>query len=95
MVKRTFLFVVLCAAIWAGSTYYSSAIQPDVSTQLSVAAVNGGNSDAANLRLAQAANNQIALVTLGFSALAFFVCYGTYIKQGFKKLVNKEKTNNA
>jgi hypothetical protein len=95
MVKRTILFVVLCTVIWIGSTFYYSAAQPEISTQLTVAAVNGGNTEAANLRVAQQVNNQVAIVTLGLSSVAFIVCYGTYIKRGIGQLVKAKENSNA
>jgi hypothetical protein len=91
MFLRTVLFAIVCSVIWVGQTVYDSSIQPEVSSSLTVKSVNGGDSDAANLRMAHHVNNQIPTVAWLLTAGAFVVCYGGPIKRGI--VAAKENVN--
>lgn len=93
MIKRTVIFIVLLVAIWTAETVYYSAVQPQVSTQLSVDALNGGNAEANNLRVAQQVHNEVPLVAGGLTLGAGLLCYGSYIKRGIA--ASKKEITNA
>ena len=82
---RTLFFVVLLTVIWAGNRFYYTAVQPDVTTELAVKAVNGDSNDAAAVRINHSVNNDVTLLSCGLTLLAFAVCYGGPIKNSITK----------
>ncbi|MDB5327935.1 MAG: Band 7 protein, partial [Phycisphaerales bacterium] len=76
MSKRIVLFCFLCVpalVLYAGWQY---AVQPDVGAKLSVAAVNGGNQAATELRAYTAASAGPEIALAAYIIIAFSLCLG-------------------
>lgn len=80
---RTAIFIVLCALIWTGRTILDNRVQPQVSTQLAVRALNGTNEDQTNLLNSKKIFDWTDLASGGLTLLAAGLCFGSLIRPAF------------
>jgi hypothetical protein len=73
-----FIFLTLCTAIWIGDGFYDNRLQPEKSSHMAIAAVNGGNAEASNLRESNQITNWIDIASWSATLLAAAVCFGSF-----------------
>jgi hypothetical protein len=88
MLPRIVLFALLTAAVWTADAWFHARVQPQQSASLAVAAVNGGDQDAANLRLHEAVNDEFVVVPWALTVALFVLCFGSAIVCGARKVVH-------
>ena len=81
MWMRSTIFIILCSAIWTGESVLDHRVEPGVSTQLSIRALNGTNEDQANLLNSKTAFDWIPIASAGLSLLAAAVCFSPYVSR--------------
>lgn len=89
MIFRIFTFIALSAAIWTADIYYNSQVQPQISVDKALAAVNGKNEDAADQRLQDTAKDALVVIPWVLNAGLFALCFaGPIIKSSRRGQLN-------
>lgn len=86
MKMRTVFFVILCGIIWSAESLYDNFVQPKVTTDVAMQAVNGNDMDAALLRTSQEVHNTAVVIPAALTLLAAGVCYGSVVKRKIQEL---------
>ena len=81
MKTRAAIFIVLCAAIWTGQAILDNRVQPQVSTLLSINALNGNDQDAANLLNSKKLFDWTTYSGAALTVLAAGLCFGTKVRR--------------
>ena len=79
MIPRLVLFALLTTGVWLADAYYHARVQPQQSTSLALAAVNGNDRDAVNLRANDAAKDGFVVLPWVLSVALFVMCFGSPI----------------
>ena len=79
MLPRIVLFALLTTGVWLADAWYYGRVQPPQSAALAVAAVNGDDRDAANLRLYDAGKDGVVLLPWVLNGALFVLCFGSPI----------------
>jgi len=88
MLPRIVLFALLTAGVWTADAWFQSRVQPQQSASLAVSAVNGGDQDAANLRLHDAVKDEFVVVPWALTVALFVLCFGSVIVRTAREVVH-------
>ena len=78
IVLRAVSFLVLAGVIWTGDIWLNEVVAPRQSSLHAIAALNGGESEAARVRTYEHYKDAIAVGACALTAAAFLLCIGTY-----------------
>jgi hypothetical protein len=87
MLPRIVLFALLTTGVWMADAWFHARVQPQHSASLAIAAVNGGDQDAADLRLHDAVKDGFVVVPWVLTVAIFVMCFGSAIVRGAKGVV--------
>lgn len=93
MITRIALFVLVSAGIWTADVYFNIIQAPEQSAQNAVAAVNGGDQEAAKLRGYEWGKSNVALVCASLQAILAAACFAKPIKKALT--VTRKETVHA
>ena len=95
MILRIFMFVLLTAAIWGADVYYTTRSQPKAALSASLAAVNGGDREASQLRTQDAAKDALVVLPWLLSVGALAVCFGKPMSSAAHQLLTSNSNLNG
>ena len=95
MTLRIFMFVLLTAAIWGADVYYTTHSQPQAALSASLAAVNGGDREASQLRTQDAAKDALVVLPWLLSVGALAVCFGKPMSRAAHQLLTSNSNLNG
>ena len=81
------LFALLTTCVWLADAWFQARVQPRQLASLAVAAVNGGEPAAADLRLHDAVKDEFVLVPWVLTVALFALCFGSVIVRGAREVV--------
>ena len=87
MLPRIVLFALHTTGVWLADAWFQARVEPQQSASLAIAAVNGGNRDAADLRLHDAVKDEFILVPWVLTIALFVLCFGNVIARGAREVV--------
>ena len=87
MLPRIVLFALLTTGVWVADAWFHARVQPRQSASLAVAAVNGGDRDAADLRLHSAVKDGSVVLPWVLTVALFAMCFGGVIVRNAREVV--------
>ena len=87
MIPRIVLFALLTTAVWVADAWYCSRVEPRQSASLAIAAVNGGDAEAANVRLHAAGKDGFVVLPWVLSGALFVLCFGGVLIRSAREVV--------
>lgn len=96
MFRRTFAFALIVAAIWSAEIYFTAIMQPQVASQAAIAAFNGGEAEASQLRATRQIFSSFDLDLLAFAltVAAAVVCYRDWAVRQWQS-IGREENHHA
>ena len=87
MLPRIVLFALLTTGVWMADAWFHARAQPRQSASLAVAAVNGGDGEAADLRLHDAVKDGTVVLPWLLSIALCVMCFGGVIVRAAREVV--------